>query len=416
MSDDDCDIFNMPVKRLNVVPQKHCTEDLDSKQIDYDFIKKPTTKSIKQTAQIKPKSKAKSGNRKKQEKDEEKLINNNTQEVTSPTLGEAQAPISRADLSPVSQLIYEMEQKQERIKTKEMEALPVARRTRSSIGKRQPTPEKINELEVPAPAVIAVVPARANKRSGRGRKATAQTAETSSSTAPRNMVEPTKRNRRQAAEIAAYSRVVDSIDLVSAVAPRVEGFINLDSDEENETSPAEPEKATLSYDDDNPIIEINLNWLGEMQVYKLRQHQKFSHMFKEVSKRNGVPVDDVVINMDDLFLNAVDSPQSVGLKGFHILSGRALKSHKNQHKEDVNLMAKPRKFQLKIQNDKWKQPLIIPMKKTETFKMLYIKCAEEMECDVKDFKLFFDGDLLEPDDTPKNQDMEGNEIIDYRSK
>lgn len=144
-----------------------------------------------------------------------------------------------------------------------------------------------------------------------------------------------------------------------------------------------------------------------MQVYKLRQHQKFSHMFKEVSKRNGVPVDDVVINMDDLFLNAVDSPQSVGLKGFHILSklnisfkhtffynislflagGRALKSHKNQHKEDVNLMAKPRKFQLKIQNDKWKQPLIIPMKKTETFKMLYIKCAEEMECDVKDFKL-----------------------------
>lgn len=28
----------------------------------------------------------------------------------------------------------------------------------------------------------------------------------------------------------------------------------------------------------------------------------------------------------------------------------------------------------------------------------------------------FDGDLLEPDDTPKNQDMEGNEIIDYRSK
>lgn len=208
------------------MPQKHCTEDLDSKQIDYDFIKKPTTKSIKQTAQIKPKSKAKSGNRKKQEKDEEKLINNNTQEVTSPTLGEAQAPISRADLSPVSQLIYEMEQKQERIKTKEMEALPVARRTRSSIGKRQPTPEKINELEVPAPAVIAVVPARANKRSGRGRKATAQTAETSSSTAPRNMVEPTKRNRRQAAEIAAYSRVVDSIDLVSAVAPRVEGFVS----------------------------------------------------------------------------------------------------------------------------------------------------------------------------------------------
>lgn len=28
----------------------------------------------------------------------------------------------------------------------------------------------------------------------------------------------------------------------------------------------------------------------------------------------------------------------------------------------------------------------------------------------------FDGELLELDDTPKNQDMEGNEIIDFKMK
>lgn len=64
-----------------------------------------------------------------------------------------------------------------------------------------------------------------------------------------------------------------------------------------------------------------------------------------------------------------------------------MKSHKNQQREDVNLMSKPKKFQLKIQNDKWKVPLIIPMKKTDTFKILYIKCAEHLECNVQDFKL-----------------------------
>lgn len=28
----------------------------------------------------------------------------------------------------------------------------------------------------------------------------------------------------------------------------------------------------------------------------------------------------------------------------------------------------------------------------------------------------FDGELLELDDTPKNQDMEGNEVIDFKMK
>lgn len=52
-------------------------------------------------------------------------------------------------------------------------------------------------------------------------------------------------------------------------------------------------------------------------------------------------------------------------------------------------MLKPKKFQLKVQCDKWKKPLIIPIKKTEPFKILYIKCAEEMECDVQGFKLLY---------------------------
>ncbi|XP_030238465.1 uncharacterized protein CG4449 isoform X2 [Drosophila navojoa] len=435
MSDDDCDIFNMPVKRLNV-PQKQFAEDCETiKQTDYDFIKKPATKPAKQADQIKPNPKPKSGKRKKQAKDEE-ISKNKTDEINGITVEEAQAPIARGDLSPVSQLIHEMEQRKEREKNQEMGSLPVARRTRSSLGKRQPTPEKNkDELETSVlPAVEAVDPP--NKRRGRGRgresgrgrgkKAPSQNVDTSSSTAPSSIFEPPRRNRRQAAEAAAYSRVVDSIDLVSAVAPRVEGFINLDSDEEKAMSPAEHDeptehdepaehaKAAPSFDDDNPVIDINLNWLGDMQVYKLRQYQKFAHMFKEVSKRNEVPLDEVVINMDDVFLNEMDSPHSVGLRGFHILSGRAMKSHKSQIREEVN--PKPKKFQLKIQSDKWKQPLIIPMKKTETFKILYIKCAEHLECDVQDFKLFFDGELLEFDDTPKDQDMEGNEIIDYRSK
>ncbi|XP_064548335.1 DNA repair protein Rad60 [Drosophila montana] len=403
MSDDDCDIFNLPVKRLNAAPQKQFVEDQESRQTDYDFIK--SDHFIKKPAKVtKPKSKARAGNRKKQTDEEES--NNNEME-------EAPAPATRAALSPVSQLIYEMEQRQDKTNAKATDALPVARRTRSSLGKRLPTPEQDNDQE--APVAVKVSPPK--KRNVRGKKSTVAAKTRNSETVN---IPASSRSRQQTAEFAARSRIVDSIDLVSAVFPRIEGFVNLDSDEEDSHSALAEEsaKAVNSFDDDNPIIEINLNWLGEMQLYKLRQHQKFAHMFKEVSKRNVVPVDDIVINMDDLFISPTESPISVGVKVYHILSGRAIKSNKNktEPKQDTNLMCKPKKFQLKVQCDKWKQPLIIPMKKTETFKILYIKCAEEMECDVQGFKLFFDGELLEPDDTPKNQDMEGNEVIDFCSK
>jgi len=84
-----------------------------------------------------------------------------------------------------------------------------------------------------------------------------------------------------------------------------------------------------------------------------------------------------IINTSSLFLKN------------YLLDGCATEGNKNriEDKDDTNLLMRPRKFQLKVQGDRWKKPLIIPMKKTETFNILYIKCSEEMECDFQDFKL-----------------------------
>lgn len=75
--------------------------------------------------------------------------------------------------------------------------------------------------------------------------------------------------------------------------------------------------------------------------------------------------------------------------GFQFQDGYVVKSNNNHIKPREDLTARPKSkmFQLKVQADKWKKPLIISMKKTETFKILYIKCAEEIDCDVKDVKL-----------------------------
>ncbi|KAM8706481.1 hypothetical protein ACLKA7_010708 [Drosophila subpalustris] len=422
MSDDDCDIFSMPTKRANDLPQKFIVPDQELKPADYDFIeinpeiKRPTkvSRGVKQAVQEK-KPKTRTGKLKRTLNDEESK--NNVQKQEAPVL-------PNRDLSPVSQMIYEMEK--DKVK-KAVDEMPVARRTRSSLGARNSAPEKAPEVAAtPQPQPL---PSPPKKRKTRARKnAKKATTETTNSEVQNVMPEAgnsnapggaTRGNRREVAEIAARSRVLDSIDLVSAVMPRIEGFVNLDSEEDSIPAVLDkPDTQTNAVDDDNPEISINLSWLGEIQMYKLRQHQKFSHMFKEISKRNKVPIDDIIINFNDRFIKPTESPQDVGLKIYHILNGCAMKSSKNsvQHEQDENPLLKPKKFQLKVQGDKWKKPLIIIMKKTEAFKILAIKCAEEMECDVQDFRLFFDGELLDPNDTPKNQEMEGNEMIDLRMK
>ncbi|XP_016989176.1 uncharacterized protein CG4449 [Drosophila rhopaloa] len=431
MSDDDCDIFSAARKRAPVIALPSDSynpgNDSFSKEVDYDFI------------DASPKKSSRTSKRKQLAAPREKTQINDV--GPSPPkqnkLNQAESEKDEEDgpqraLTPVSKLIQEMEQKHvmkgdarfvldvEQNEAKKSDIVPVARRTRSSKGKLDTQPPPVD--------ISVVMPTKEKTKKGGRKKATTQT-EISVETVPASVVSSldsivaTFNSRRKAvAEIAARSKVVDSIDLVSAVAPRVEGFVNLNSDDEGE-APAPVDEANI-FDNDNPTIEVALSWAGEIQIYKLRQHQKFKHMFKEVAERNEVDENDISVDMYYNFIGPDDTPHSIGLKSFHTLSGHATKSNNNNDKKlaakDENnpqaLSRKPKKFQLKVQADKWKHPMVMPMKKKDNFKMLYIKCAEELNCDARLIKLFFDGELLDPEDTPKNQDMEGNELIDLQIK
>ncbi|KAH8381524.1 hypothetical protein KR093_007442 [Drosophila rubida] len=401
------------------------------KQTDYDFIeinpiiKKPTkVTKLKQVAVEKPTTKTRKPRKSKNHIEKEqstKSLNACLQEE------EKAPPPAREGLSPVSQMILERERRQTQAKPVEqaemniddaLGALPVARRTRAGRRSLNPPPQDVVQEAPPAK-----LPSPPKQRTARGRKqATTAASKVGKNAKISDMLPAGSRgNRRQVAEIAARSHVVDTIDMVSAVMPPIEGFVNLDSDDENATPAQLDETATKQaskFDEDNPEIDVNLSWQGEIQMYKLRQYQKFAHMFKEISKRNNVPVEHVVVNMGENILKSHQTPLDVGLKVFHILNGCAIAAGTNPVKQqgEVDLYTKPKKFQLKVQGDRWKRPLIIHLNKSDSFKILYIKCAEEMECSVEDFSLFFDGELLEPDDTPKNQEMEGNEMIDFRNK
>ncbi|KAH8356452.1 hypothetical protein KR200_004725, partial [Drosophila serrata] len=388
--------------------------DSFSKEVDYDFISANTNKTSRVN---KAKGVTKTQKKVQKSKKKEEILKD---ELLFPEPAKKQQDSARA-LSPVSQLILEMDEKQTKVDDPPLipeDSAPVARRTRSSLGKKEIVP---NPVETAFPVV------KPKKRNTRAKKTpvaaagsrvedVSATVVSSLNSIVNSFSHATRRS--QMAEIAARSQVLDSIDLVSAVPPRVEGFVNLDSDDEGQ-APAVVKEASV-FDTDNPTIEVALSWLGEIQVYKLRQHQKFKHMFKEVAERNGVDEGNVSMDMYYKFVGPEDTPHSIGLKSFHTLSGHVTKSGNkinskgDNHQEDLS--KKPRKFQLKVQAAKWKQPLVVAFKKKDPFKILYIKCAEELNVEAHLIKLYFDGDLLDPEDTPKNQEMEGNEMIDLEVK
>ncbi|KAH8335615.1 hypothetical protein KR074_007142 [Drosophila pseudoananassae] len=418
MSDDDCDIFSAARKRapLKVLPKESANSFNDStaSELDYDFLGDSTI----------PTKGKKAGREKKTKPLSEPL--------TLPPQPVQKDPSPRS-LSPVSQLLLEMEKTQEnepkkrgkkKVGIEQSQEIPdivgpIARRTRSSLGKTNPQPAMVE------PITNSTALDKPKKRAPRGSKRAAQSASAGEEPIPTSalhIIGPIvvhNSRREQLAEKAARSQVVDSVDLVSAVVPRVEGFVNLDSDDE---APATvPKDDSNPFEDENPTKEVAVSWLGEIQIYKLRRHQKFQHMFEEVAKRNNVAVEDVLIAKYYQIIDPNETPHSIGLESFHTLTGHANQTNnnktdsknKNNHQE---LIKKPRKFQVKVQSDKWKHPMVMVMKKSDLFKILYIKCAEELNISARLITLFFDGELLDPDDTPTNQDMEGNEIIDLHIK
>ncbi|KAM7362062.1 DNA repair protein Rad60 [Cochliomyia hominivorax] len=247
------------------------------------------------------------------------------------------------------------------------------------------------------------------------------------------------RARRQyVAEVAARSTQVDFIDLVSSPVPRVEGFIELDSDTEENTRTTRSKKRNqemfsfntnvnkattepgldISFDEDNPELNIKVNWKGKPEAFKLRKYQKFAIIFKQLADRENITENNIVFNLNDRIIMADDTPDSINYKIFQFIDGRVLSNRftspgavaANAKKRDAN------KITLKIQSDKWKRPLQIDLMKTDKFRILYIKCAEELKLSLDHLKLSFDGELLELNDTPQDLDMEGGEAIDLRIK
>lgn len=190
-------------------------------------------------------------------------------------------------------------------------------------------------------------------------------------------------------------------------------------------------------------MRIKIKWGRGIETFVHRRYQKFEDIFNQLAAKESADRACIFLNLDDRIVYASDTPDSIDYKPHQFIgkagvrmykrmyitiilflfylfpltsAGRILKTkapilptaHGSSTGHNSNMIT------LKVQMEKRKQPLRLQIDKNQTMSVLVIKCAEELKCEPKDIRLYFDGELVGNNDKPEDLDLEGDEILDIR--
>ncbi|KYN13577.1 PREDICTED: uncharacterized protein CG4449 isoform X1 [Trachymyrmex cornetzi] len=164
-------------------------------------------------------------------------------------------------------------------------------------------------------------------------------------------------------------------------------------------------------EDDNYEINIKVYWRSNrIDRLSMRRHDNFKGIFEHYANLEGVSMNEVLIMKKDKVVQHTDTPASLQISIIDILDGGIVNPGMNtlpkdeSNDEDI--------CNIKVQTANKKQSLIIPLKKDEPFKTLFANCAEQLGVKENNLKLYFDGEQINPSDTPESLDLEGEACID----
>ncbi|XP_044727835.1 uncharacterized protein CG4449 [Chrysoperla carnea] len=160
--------------------------------------------------------------------------------------------------------------------------------------------------------------------------------------------------------------------------------------------------------------KIKVWWqCNELTEFKIRKYQKLQTIFDFYANREKIPLNRLIFLLNNKTIYPTDTPDMLKLERIHIIEGGCI------NEDVVDMVGGAREsnnaasmIQLKVQLRDRKKPLHVFIKKTEPLSVLMAKCTEELECDIKKLRFEFDGDLLNPNDTPESLDFDGGECID----
>lgn len=186
-----------------------------------------------------------------------------------------------------------------------------------------------------------------------------------------------------------------------------DGHISLSSDSETELN------VSAFEEDENYEVSVKVWWKFErFDKFVIRRFQKIASLFDHYSELEHVPQSQIWLTLSDVQVHPNDSPDSLKLTVASVLEGGVVygevKNASNQVKHTLNVD----EMELKVQRKGCKQPILIRINKTQKMRVLMLKCAECLDVPAEKLKFSFDGESLNPNETPVDLDMEGGECID----
>lgn len=163
-----------------------------------------------------------------------------------------------------------------------------------------------------------------------------------------------------------------------------------------------------SYDPD--VIRVKVKFKGEIQVHKLRSHQKFAEVMKKISTKHNCKIEKVFLDLNGKIVHRDDTPHSINYKITQFLSARIM----NNMTTLENPATAKNMIEVKFQSDQWRKPIVLKISKVECFETALEKLCEEMNLSSDKVKLSFDGDLIDLSSTPEDEGIEGGECIDCK--
>ncbi|XP_018008259.1 uncharacterized protein CG4449 [Hyalella azteca] len=178
-------------------------------------------------------------------------------------------------------------------------------------------------------------------------------------------------------------------------------------------------EVVVSDDDDNEEILVKVKCGKSYTKFPLKQKDPFGIIYQKLAEQHNVRFDQVVLSLNDSIIHADQTPADVGLSIIDFVECGIIRS-KSKETAGKNAVSATIEgldenidsIRLKMQCNARRGVLYVTINKFSKMSEAMKAYAEEKGKGIADFRFMFDGEKLDPDETPLTLDLDGGECID----
>lgn len=165
--------------------------------------------------------------------------------------------------------------------------------------------------------------------------------------------------------------------------------------------------------EDEEELSVKVYWQSwEIYKFTIRTHQQIKQIFEHFAKKENVEMNKLLFMYNDKILSPTDTPSSFNYNIAKVIDGGIVNEAVTY--ENKNKQKKPTDIKVKFQTQNSKKAFEVSIDKNELLCSAMILFSESIDKPMKQLKFYFDGDIIQGNQTLKQLDFEGGECIDVK--